>query len=192
MATLHQDGTGRRFIAVKGAPEQILALCDREAASNGNRDLNPGGWERQLGELAANGARVLAVAMKAVGNAQERLDISDLSRGFTLLGLLGLTDPPREEAIAAIRRCHAAGIRVKMITGDHAATARAIARRLGLASADTVLTGAEIDQLSDSALSERVTEVDVFARMTAEQKLRLVAALQQRTADHGHDGRWCE
>jgi magnesium-transporting ATPase (P-type) len=180
MATLHQDDIGRRFISVKGAPEQILALCDREAASKGNRDLNPGGWERQVVELAANGARVLAVAMKAVDNAQERLDISDLSPGFTLLGLLGLTDPPREEAIAAIRRCHAAGILVKMITGDHAATARAIARRLGLDHADTVLTGADVDQISDSALSERVTQVDVFARMTAEQKLRLVAALQQR------------
>lgn len=178
MATLHQDGAGRWFIAVKGAPEQVFALCDREAASNGDRDLDSDRWERRLEELAANGERVLAVATKVIGEAQERLDISDLSRGFTLLGLLGLTDPPREEAIAAIRRCRAAGIRVKMITGDHAATARAIAQRLGLANADTVLTGAEIDQVSDKALSELITKVDVFARMTAEQKLRLVSALQ--------------
>ena len=192
MATLHQDSAGRRFIVVKGAPEQVFALCDRKAASNGNQDLDLDRWERHLGELAANGERVLAVATKTVGAGQERLDLSDVWRGFTLLGLLGLTDPPREEAVAAIRRCRAAGIHVKMITGDHAATARAIAQGLGLANADTVLTGAEIDQVSDKALCALVTKVDRLrphdSRAEAPARVGPAAA----TSDYRHDGRWRE
>jgi magnesium-transporting ATPase (P-type) len=180
MATLHRGDAGGRFVAVKGAPEQIFTLCRRERGTIGDEAFERGRWEHWLQQLAANGERVLALATKPVGPDKDHLDLDDIADGFTLLGLLGLTDPPREEAIAAIGRCRAAGITVKMITGDHAATARAIARKLGLVSTETVLTGNEIDKLDDAALERTAASVDVFARTTAEQKLRLVSALQAR------------
>lgn len=180
MATLHKDETGRRFIAVKGAPEQIFGLCARERVAAGDLAFGRDTWERYVREFADRGERVLALATKRVDSDQAQLETDDIAGGFVLLGLVGLTDPPREEAIAAIARCQAAGIRVKMITGDHAATARAIARKLGLANAETVLTGSEIDQVGDEDLQRLAAEIDVFARTTAEQKLRLVSALQAR------------
>jgi magnesium-transporting ATPase (P-type) len=110
--------------------------------------------------------------------AQAQLSFAQFDRGATLLGLLGLSDPPREEAVSALRECRTAGIRVKMITGDHAVTARAIARQLGLASEPVVMGGHEVDTLDDAALRQAVKRTDVFARTTPEHKLRLVRALQ--------------
>ena len=131
----------------------------------------------RIADLAARGQRVLACAF-GVGTAGRRdLRFSDLEGGLTLLGLFGITDPPREEAIRAVAACRAAGIRVKMITGDHPGTAMAIAAQLGI-DAGMALTGAEIERLSDPALGRRVTDVDCFARVSPEHKLRLVQALQ--------------
>ena len=131
-------------------------------------------------ELAAEGQRVIAVATRAVPQDHTILNTTDLEGQLTLIGLIGLIDPPRAEAIEAVAECHAAGIRVKMITGDHAATARAIAGLIGLANHARVLTGADVEAMDDAALAAMVVETDVFARTSPAHKLRLVTALQSR------------
>ena len=179
MATLHHDHEGRAFIYVKGAPERLLGMCARErTAHRGDRPLDVLYWHRRVEELAARGQRILAVATKAVAADHRELKFADVEDGLTLLGLFGLIDPPREEAIAAIAACQSAGIRVKMITGDHGITARAIAGQLGLANDRDVITGPELAGLSEDELRRLAPQVDVFARASPEDKLRLVEALQ--------------
>ena len=179
MAVLHQDEEGRACIHVKGAPEAVLALCaDQRAADGGTEPLDHAYWNEMVEELAAEGQRVIAVAARAVPQDRTDLDASDLQGQLTLIGLIGLIDPPRAEAVDAVAECHAAGIRVKMITGDHAATARAIAGMIGLKNSERVLTGADIEAMSDSDLAATVVETDIFARTSPGDKLRLVTALQ--------------
>jgi magnesium-transporting ATPase (P-type) len=181
MATLDQDAQGQAHIHVKGAPEAVLALCaDQRTAGDGTEPLVAGGWQRQLEALAGEGQRVLAVAMRRVPSNHAQLTPGDIDRRLTLIGLIGLIDPPRAEAIDAVAECHAAGIRVKMITGDHAATARAIAEQIGLRNHNRVLTGSDVEALEDAALAEAVMETDIFARTSPTHKLRLVTALQSR------------
>jgi len=174
MATLHHDHGGRRFVLLKGAPERVLELCDREP---GGGPPDAARWHACVERAAGAGERVLALAWREVPCDTAQLDERDIVPGFELLGLVGLIDPPREEAVAAVAECRDAGIRVKMITGDHAGTAAAIGRRLGLA-AERTLTGDAIERLDDAALRRSVLETDVFARASPEHKLRLVAALQ--------------
>lgn len=176
MATLHRDDSGG-VIYAKGAPEVLLGLCDRQADPAGESDLDIAWWHDRLEEMAAEGQRVLAVAFRRTAPDKAEITDADLEAGLTMLGLLGIADPPREEAIEAVRRCRAAGIRVKMITGDHGATARAIAVRFGMA-ADRVVTGRDFETLDLPALARMAREVDVFARTAPEHKLRLVEALQ--------------
>ncbi|MFZ3018262.1 MAG: cation-transporting P-type ATPase [Gallionella sp.] len=132
MATLHHDHAGHAFVFVKGAVEQVLAMChlQREVGEDATLDLPY--WQERMAETGALGQRVLAMAMKTVDAGQRELNFDDMQGGYTLLGMVGISDPPREEAIAAVRDCKAAGIRVKMITGDHADTARAIAAQIGI------------------------------------------------------------
>jgi len=177
MATLHHDHAGHAFIFVKGAVEQVLAMCNRQRATGVDEALDLPYWHAQMTAAGALGQRVLALAMKAVEDSQRELDFADMEGGYTLLGMVGISDPPRDEAIAAVRSCRAAGIRVKMITGDHAETARAIAVQLGIGNG-LALTGSELDALDDEALRRAVRAVDVFARASPEHKLRLVTALQ--------------
>ncbi len=178
MATFNSGRDGAAWIHLKGAPERVLPICDRQREEAGDAPLDDRLWHRRLEEMTAEGQRVLAVAAKpADGRA---LTFADAEGGFVLLGLVGLIDPPRSEAVAAVADCRAAGIRVKMITGDHGGTALAIGRQLGLANAVEALTGAEIAALSDADLAARAEEVDVFARTSPEDKLRLVRALQSR------------
>src|SRR3989338_4862403 len=177
MATLHHDHAGHAFIFVKGAVEQVLAMCNRQRAIGEDEALDLPYWHAQMAATGALGQRVLALAMKAVDDSQRELSFADMQGGFTLLGMVGISDPPRDEAFAAVRDCHAAGIRVKMITGDHADTACAIAVQLGIGDGHA-LTGGEIDALDDEALRRAVQDVDVFARASPEHKLRLVTALQ--------------
>ncbi|MEX2162827.1 MAG: HAD-IC family P-type ATPase, partial [Sulfuricaulis sp.] len=132
MATLHHDHAGHGFVYVKGAPERVLEMCVHEREAGEDRPLRRGRWERLIGQLAERGSRVLAVAFRPAGDEHRALHFEDVDGGLTLLGLFGMVDPPREEAIRAVAECHAAGIRVKMITGDHAATAVAIAARLDI------------------------------------------------------------
>ncbi|ODN66732.1 cation-transporting P-type ATPase [Methylophaga muralis] len=178
MATLHHDHQGHDFIAVKGAPEKLIELCQLQRTDNGDEPVDQSFWHAQIEKIAAEGQRVLAVATKTVAQHSGELQFADLDQGLVLLGLIGLIDPPREEAITAVSECHKAGIQVKMITGDHAATASAIAAKLGLRYTDTVLTGHELTQLSDAELQHAVNQTDVFARTAPEHKLRLVSALQ--------------
>jgi len=173
MATLH-DGV----ILVKGAPERVLERCD--SAGEPGAPLDAEAWHARVDALASRGARVLAAAWKPVPEGARDLAMADLDGGLVLAGLYGLVDPPRPEAIAAVAECRAAGIDVKMITGDHAATARAIAADLGLGNSETVLTGAEIEGMDDAALEKAALGCDVFARTSPGHKLRLVAALQAR------------
>jgi len=134
MATLHHDHAGHAFVFVKGAVEQVLAMCSQQRALGEDAPLNLPYWHAQMAETGALGQRVLALAMKTVDHCQRELNFADMEGGYTLLGMVGITDPPRDEAIAAVCDCCAAGIRVKMITGDHVETARAIAAQLGIGS----------------------------------------------------------
>ncbi|WP_062627470.1 cation-transporting P-type ATPase [Ferriphaselus amnicola] len=177
MATLHHDHSGHAFIFVKGAVEQVLAMCNQQRGSGEDVTLDLPYWHAQMAETGARGQRVLALAMKSVEVDQRELRFADVEGGFTLLGMVGISDPPREEAISAVRDCKAAGIRVKMITGDHADTARAIAAQLGIGNG-LALTGVELDAMDDEALRQAVRDVDVFARSSPEHKLRLVTAMQ--------------
>ena len=128
MGTLHHDHQGRGYIYVKGAPERLLQMCRIECGNDGEQLIDRSYWQHCIEELGGRGHRVLALAMKTTIAGHRELCFEDVATGLTLLGLLGLTDAPRTEAVRAVRRCQAAGIRVKMITGDHAGTARAIAR----------------------------------------------------------------
>jgi magnesium-transporting ATPase (P-type) len=182
MATLHHSHQGESFIYVKGAPEAVLGMCASERGPDADGPIDRNAWHERMEAMAAQGQRVLAAAVKPGEPHRPELDFDDVDGGLTLLALFGLMDPPREEAIAAVRTCRNAGIRVKMITGDHAATARAIARQVGLEHPDQALTGAELDALDDAELQRRVAEVDVYARVTPEHKLRLVRLLQRSGA----------
>ncbi len=173
MATVHGE-----VVYLKGAIERLLPLCRGQLGDDGQiHPFDPGEVDRMAQTLAGQGMRVLLLARRAIG-AAETLDDGHLGE-LTLLGLAGMIDPPRKAAISAIRNCHSAGIRVKMITGDHAITALAIARQIGL-DAQRALAGRELASLDDTALAEAAHAVDVFARVEPEQKLRLVRALQSR------------
>jgi calcium-translocating P-type ATPase len=161
------EGAGGRTVHVKGAPERVMRMC---AA------LDHRIWHDRAETLARRGLRVLALAERA--ETSDRIDKAALDGGLTFLGLVGLIDPPRPEAIAAVAECRSAGIKVKMITGDHSGTAAAIAGKIGLANPNRVLTGADLDKLDDAQLALEVVVVDVFARTSPEHKLRLVTALQ--------------
>lgn len=179
MATLHHDHDGRRYVFIKGAPENILGLCRWQREGGRDAPLDLAYWSGQIDTAAAQGMRLLAVAVRPETGDIGALDFDAVKAGrFTLLAVLGLSDPPREEAIAAVARCRAAGIRVKMVTGDHAATARAIGERLGMAARIATLSGPEIDEMDDARLATLVMGTDIFARASPEHKLRLVRALQ--------------
>lgn len=178
MASYHRDGDGAPWIFVKGAPEVVLDMCARQLNHDGEHPLDVDYWRRMATDTAAQGLRLLALACKREAPADERLRFSDVAEGYTLLALVGIIDPPREEAIAAVGECHHAGIRVKMITGDHVETARAIGAQLAIGVGKPAMTGAEVSLISDADLRRVVMEVDVFARASPEHKLRLVQALQ--------------
>ncbi|MCU0783512.1 MAG: cation-transporting P-type ATPase [Verrucomicrobia bacterium] len=202
MATLHADSnTGRKLVYLKGAVEVVLDRCN--VAFNTRRQPIKLDRERVLkhvGDLAATGLRVLAFARAELPADTQRISAHSLPHQFTFLGLQGMIDPPRPEAVESVAACHLAGIQVKMITGDHAGTAVAIGRQLGLVPEATAsphplaLTGKELATLSDEQLIDAAANVSVFARVTPEQKLRLVEALQARghvvamTGDGVNDG----
>ena len=178
MATLNHNHNGTGLILVKGAPEVILKRCGSVLSGDGSHsDLVPEAWLDKAEALARQGQRVLALAGKLVSAEHTVLAAQDVDNGLCLLGLVGLIDPPRQEAIEAVKTCRAARIQVKMITGDHAVTAQAIGKQLGLAHG-SVLTGTQLDALSDDELKQAVQSTDIFARTTPEHKLRLVMALQ--------------
>ena len=180
MATLHKSAAGKEALLVKGAPEVILEHCDRQQTASGQAaSLDRAHFMQASDRLAAQGERVLALAwIENPGVKVGGLAPADLPKTLVLLGLVGLLDPPRKEAIEAVKECHDGGIRVTMITGDHKITAAAIAKMLGIGDGKTAITGGEIEDMDTATLQERVRDVDVFARASPEHKLRLVKAIQ--------------
>lgn len=181
MATLNRnpERPDNGWLIVKGAPEVLMSFCEQQRTQEGDQHLDQESWEAAAEQIAERGQRLLAIAAKQVPADHDRLQFKDIeSGGFTLLATFGIIDPPRSEAIQAVADCQRAGITVKMITGDHALTAKAIGRELGLAEGDNVVTGADLERASDEELRAMVKDVNVFARTTPEHKLRLVKAIQ--------------
>jgi len=178
MATLHHDHSKHGFIYIKGAPERVLEMCHQQRMRGDDVPLDKVYWETCMHNMASRGQRLLAIAFKPATAEQQNLNFSDVDSGLTLLGVVGIIDPPREEATQAVRVCQSAGIRVKMITGDHAITARAIATQMGIGDGVTVVQGSELENFDEIQLKEAVQKSDVFARVSPEQKLQLVTTLQ--------------
>src|SRR5215472_16413392 len=180
MATLHKSADGKQLLLVKGAPEVILEQCSLQQTAEGQAvPLDRGRFTKEADRLASQGERVLALAWLEDPKMQAGdLGPANLPSTLVLLGLIGLLDPPRKEAIEAVKECHGGGIRVTMITGDHKITAAAIAKMLGIGDGKTAITGTEIEEMDTATLRERVGTVDVFARASPEHKLRLVKAIQ--------------
>ena len=176
MATLHEEPGGGRVIYLKGAPEQIVRRC---AAAESDPNHFSKGVAQDVERIASDGMRVLAFAARRTSAGSTRLEERDVEGGFHFLGLQGMIDPPRTEVIEAVRACHEAGITVKMITGDHPLTARAIGVQLGIASSDdAMITGAELSRMDEATLRRVAVAHNVFARVAPEHKLHLVQALQ--------------
>ncbi len=179
MATLHR-ADGRTVACIKGAAETLLPRCEAALDSSGQRvPLEAGEVLAQVEALAAEGLRVLLLAHAEFDDRVTVIEHSYVSSGLVSLGLQGMIDPPRPESLPAVQACQKAGIQVKMITGDHAKTAAAIAARIGI-PAGKVLTGADLARLDEQALAGIVEEVNVYARVSPEQKLNLATALQSR------------
>src|SRR5215813_3891070 len=180
MATLHGSSGGGQVLFAKGAPEVILDHCDRQETRRGEHaPIDGDHWMKASDRLAANGERVLALAwLENPALTAGSLRPTDLPKNLVLLGRIGLLDPPRKEAIEAVKECHGGGIRVTMITGDHKITAAAIAKMLGIGDGKTAISGAEIEETDEATLQERVRDCDVFARASPEHKLRLVKAIK--------------
>ncbi len=178
MATLHHDHNGQTLIYVKGSPERIIEMCSTQSTPDGTHSIDRAYWNDQIEAMASQGERVLAIAFKKSDDPQKALNYDDVQSGLCLLGIAGMIDPPREEAIQAVKDCHSAGITVKMITGDHLKTASAIGKLMGIGDGINSISGNALNGLTDEELGKVIEETDIFARTTPEQKLRIVTALQ--------------
>jgi P-type Ca2+ transporter type 2C len=184
MATLHsQPKQGKNIILVKGAPDRVMEMCSHAADNSGNhappdRDAVMARYK----EMGTQGLRVLAMAYREVEPAVGKLETDLVEEGLVFLGLQGMMDPPRTEAIAAVRDSQKAGIKIKMITGDHEVTASAIAKKIGITTSDKrpVITGLEIDGMQDEELFEQVAHTSIFARVSPLNKLRIVEQMIKR------------
>lgn len=186
MATLDRAPDGSLSLDVKGAPDRVLDRCTTQTGADGTPEpVDRAFWHAQIEEIGSRGLRVLAAARGRPPAGTTTLDAADV-HGLELCGLVGIVDPPRPEAIDAIRKCRTAGIRVTMITGDHAGTAVAIGREMGIVdgapdgsgAGPVVLTGPELEAMSTEHLRAVVRDVSVYARTSPEHKLRIVSALQ--------------
>ncbi|MFP3975557.1 MAG: cation-translocating P-type ATPase, partial [Dehalococcoidia bacterium] len=178
MATLHQNGEGNT-IFVKGAPERILSMCQSQMVDGDVEPLDSEKLSSVAVDMAMQALRVLGIAYKNVPGDKTSLTSEDLE-GMVFLGLQGMLDPPREEAIDAVAKCKKAGIRVIMATGDHAQTAKTIAERLGFSPDDGVMTGQELEKMTDHELAEVIDKVSIYARAAPAHKFRIVTQLQNR------------
>jgi len=177
MATLVEKDD-HNVIYIKGAPDKLMLKAEFEKTDTGEEPFLKEHWDRQISEIAIRGQRIIGAAYKIVDKSVKTISHSDIENGIVFLGLAGIIDPPREEAILAISKCKEAGITVKMITGDHADTARTIAKELGIGDGTKALQGKDLEQMTDEEMEKAVIENDVFARTSPEHKLRLVKALQ--------------
>ncbi|WP_296058696.1 cation-transporting P-type ATPase [uncultured Amphritea sp.] len=180
MATLHHDHEGNGVVYVKGAIEAILPRCHWQLEGENTNPLDEAFWISQQEQIASQGKRTLALAMRHIPDEHRTLHFDDINSSLILLGVVGIIDPPRDEAIEAVKKCHRAGINVKMITGDHVITATAIAMQMGITQSPRALTGHQIELMTDSQLDDAVEDIDVFARASPEHKLRIVECLQAR------------
>ena len=198
MATIHRTASGRYLVAVKGGVDEVLECCtkinvDDNAQPSRKTSSIPSFTVRNISgddihrifekneEMASKALRVLAIAYKYMDELPGDISAASIEEGLTFVGMVGMIDPPREEARLAVEQCRRAGIKPVMITGDHALTASAIATQLGImTTGDRVLTGAEVERLSDDELREQCGSVAVFARVAPEHKVRIVKAFQQR------------
>ena len=178
MATLQHNHQGHAVIYLKGAPEVVLQRCVQQRRYGGDEALDRDYWHAVIDDFARRGQRPLALAVKPASQDVTSLAFDDIA-GFSLLGVVGISDPPREEAIVALSQCRSAGISVKMITGDHALTAAAVAAQMGLGRGGRVVTGEEL-AYEDAAVADLVDAADVFARTSPVHKLQLVNALQAK------------
>ena len=178
MATLNHSHSGEAFIFLKGAPERVLEMCVQQRTLVGEEPIDRAYWLNRIEEMAQHGQRILAIAFKPVDNEQMTLTFSDVDDGLIMLGMFGLIDPPRDGVVEAVKTCDRAGIRVKMITGDHGATALAIARKLNLVNTAEALTGQALESMNEDELRQQVQNIDVYARVNPEHKLRLVKLMQ--------------
>jgi magnesium-transporting ATPase (P-type) len=178
MATLNHDHASRRRIYLKGAPEAIVKMCGYEFGGDFTRPVNTRYWEQAVMEIAKNGQRALALAYKDVPAGKQDLIMDDIKSEMVLLGITGIIDPPRTEAIDSVRKCHQAGIKVKMITGDNAITARAIGASIGLGQ--NAISGEQLQKLNPADFDSAAAHTDVFGRVSPEHKLNLVRSLQAR------------
>jgi len=178
MATLHKNNSGL-MIYVKGSPERIIAMCRDQMDQSGVGPLQHSEIQKKISEMAREALRVIGFAFKFSESGSGSLKSENLS-GLTFLGLQGMLDPPRPEAIEAVRACKQAGVRVVMITGDHVETARAVAQQLGITGADgRAVSGEELEQTNDEELRSMVEKVSVYARVAPEHKFRIVDSLQK-------------
>lgn len=178
MATLHHNHLGEGVSYIKGAPERIFAMSKFQRVGLNDEPIDIAYWQEQMDVMAKGGQRVLAIATKRSHIEHRDLRFSDVETDLTLLGIVGMIDPPREDAIEAVKQCQSACIRVKMITGDHAVTALAIGKKMNIGDGQHVLMGHEIEVMSNNDLCRVVDDIDIFARSSPEHKLRLVTALQ--------------
>jgi magnesium-transporting ATPase (P-type) len=167
------------YVFMTGAPERVIEMCDTQLTDDGEKKIDKDYWEEKMEEVAAKGMRLLGAAFRKTDKNRKEIDKDDLEKNKTFLGIIGIIDPPRDEAIDAIRECKEAGVEVKMITGDHAITAKAIGKEIGIGDGEKVITGRELEEKSDKELLKVVEEYDVYARTSPEHKLRLVTALQE-------------
>ncbi|MGS2872560.1 cation-transporting P-type ATPase [Enterobacter huaxiensis] len=187
MSTLYRLGD-EEVILITGAPDVLFRLCQFQQTNAGLQPFDQPYWESKIEEYAREGLRMVAAAWKPAYDGQRELDHPDLQDGVILLGIAGMMDPPRLEAITAIADCLQAGIRVKMITGDHPQTAMSIGQMLGIGNAASAITGRELEAMDDHQLSEAAQKYDIFARTSPEDKFRLVQALQSRQEVVGMTG----
>jgi P-type Ca2+ transporter type 2C len=178
MATLNRVD-GDDYIFMTGAPERVLDMCSSQLNAEGEDEIDTSYWKEQIEKAAASGQRMLAAAFKRTGEDRTSLKRDDVGKDMIFLGVIGIIDPPRKEVIEAIEECKTAGVEVKMITGDHAITASAIGKEIGIGDGEKVLSGQELEEMSDDRMVEVVGEYDVYARSSPEHKLRLVTALQK-------------
>ena len=179
MSTLHRIGETSQIL-VTGAPDVIFALCAEQQTRYGAEPFNRAYWEAEMERFARQGLRMVAAAFKPAAADSATLTHDDLGSGLIFLGIAGMMDPPRPEAIEAIRACQQAGIRVKMITGDHPQTAMSIGQMLGISNSTQAITGYQLELMDDAELASAAVEYDIFARTSPEHKLRLVKALQEK------------
>ncbi len=166
------------YIFLTGAPEKVLERCSFQSIIEEKKDLAKGFWENKMDEVAQKGQRILATAYTKVAPSLREIKLTDLPTNFNFLGIVGIIDPPRPEVIEAVKACKSAGVSVKMITGDHIETAKAIAKEIGISDGKKAISGNELEAMNDQEMARIVMEYDVYARTTPEHKLRLVKAIQ--------------